>query len=124
MTYDEAIKRICDRNYDNDVAKVLKSVVTEGMRKKICNGVRLSCSEIDILLHWEIFPYEQVKLITTDDYVAYEYACEVEKNKYYMLAFGYIYYETLGPIFEMFSDPVRCSFKEVVIKKWVCDEED
>lgn len=126
MTYDEAIKKIRYREYDGDMEiDELANVVTEGMREKFRAGEELSSSEINILLDWEIFPYELGDIIEAirHGYVIREYIFEIEENEHYMLEFAHHYDYGIDD-YAMPQAPKRCYFKKVAVEKWVCAGED
>ena len=126
MTYDEAIKKIRCREYDSDMEiGELTDVVTEGMREKFRAGEELSSSEINILLDWEIFPYELGNIIEaiSHGYVIREYIFEIAENEHYMLMLAC--HDDYGvDDYTMPQTPKRCYFKRVAILKWVCTEQE
>ena len=125
MTYDEAIKKIRCREYDSDMEiDELTDVVTEGMREKFRAGEELSSSEINILLDWEIFPYELGNIIEaiSHGYVIREYIFKIEENEHYMLMLA-CHYDYGVDDYTTPQAPMRCYFKKVAIEKWVCKED-
>ena len=129
MTYNEAIEKINNtRSWDYKNSEVemelLANIVTEGMKEKFRAGESLSTQEQSVLLDWEIFPYEwgDIVEVLRHGYIVREYIFEVDEDENYMLTFEW--HEDYGIQIVDYETPARCYYKDVVVKKWVCEEEN